>query len=1292
MKKHTRMVCTALSLLLICSVFSAFTAAHGAQRRTVKLGYAEQPGYIEKRDNGEYIGCGVKLLSEVAGYAGWNIEYVSMPWSEQLDALERGDIDFVAMAQHTPERAEKYLYSRQPVGIIQGFLMTLPEEQNGIKNNVLAYDGKKIGILRGSRNIDFLDEHAERMGFSFNRVEYDSQSELEEGLISGEVDIIASEQAVSIEGLRVLDRFAADPYYFLMAKSSTELMSELNYAVSRIYLADPTYPVRLNQEYYGDILAGSSPYFTKEEMQFIETHKDIKIALIPGNQPLAYENENGETEGLLPDIIKQISALCGINFSIEFIPTDTTPIAFLQQNPSYLASGMLASNPAFEDDGILVSEVYYTTYAALAAHERSTPQEDYKTGAYKTGTNQSFQAMQLFIKKNYPNMKVEMYPTVEDGLKGLEKGEIDFFAYNASPIISYLSNPLFGDISIVDDQFMPCPLCTIAINTPESALLLGIFEKCMSIIPDEEFAKLEGTYIQRSVYRFSDQDAFQRYQKPILYLVSSIALIISALLLLLLLRQRKFNRDITLHAEYDIMTGLYNRNTAKAKVVKVLEQSKGMQCALLVLDVDDMKNINDAHGQHVGDEVLKAIANILRTQFGGTTLMCRAGGDNFAVFLRGVESQSMLVAMITKLQRTISATAVAGTNLALNVSIGVSVEKAGDCDANEMYRRAEEAKNVVKQNGKNGFSFYSSRKTMSYIAIQKRANGEYSVENASNSATPELYDATVEPEELFAAIDSDFQRIIESSPNIALYVITEKTRKVLYYNRHFREICPTVKIGAGCRDLMVGPCQNCLVDTMGEKKMAHTIFYSDSFGDEVEITATKILWKDKIPAVMITLWPRNLLTSSHDNLPSASNQNIFDYVTGGLTRQGFIHMVERMQVGGINLADYAILFINIQDFKAVNELTGSDGGDNLLRSVFARIEQSSLHPIIGARKESDHFVFLVEKSALDLSELSSLLNFHWQYSEKDLFILARCGIFMIEDGGLEVYKMMDRAKLAKSHIVDEYVQPYAVYDPSMLKEYSEKAEAFQLFDHGISNKEFIVYYQPVVDAKTEKVIGAEALVRRRMPDGVIVSPGRFIPILERTGYITLLDRFVGNEVRRFQIQRMEAGLPIVPISFNLSQKDFYDAAIMELLVKGFEENAFPRGAVLLEVTESAYTLNEKKQGDLLKRLREAGAQILLDDFGTGYSSFGMFENYYFDRVKLDMSFVRQLEKNERVRLVVESIISMCHKLGIHVVAEGVETETELKILREMDCDYIQGYYFSKPLDEQSFVKYLENSI
>lgn len=281
----------------------------------------------------------------------------------------------------------------------------------------------------------------------------------------------------------------------------------------------------------------------------------------------------------------------------------------------------------------------------------------------------------------------------------------------------------------------------------------------------------------------------------------------------------------------------------------------------------------------------------------------------------------------------------------------------------------------VKDNGKNGFAFYSARKTMSYKAISQQSSGEYTgAEMQGDEGKPSEQDAFDSAAKECIGCDSDFQRLVESFPNVALYVIEKETHKVLYFNRRFREICPNVHIGMSCRNIMLGPCQNCIVDTMGEQAVAHCIFHSDYYGDSIEITATKIMWQD-IPAVMISSWPRNVLTSSNDKLPSISNQDSLDYVTGGLTRHGFIRMMERMQSGGVDLSEYAVLFVNIQDFKAINEMLGSDGGDNVLRAVFTRIEQSELQPIIGARKESDHFIYLVEKTLLDLTKLPELLNF-----------------------------------------------------------------------------------------------------------------------------------------------------------------------------------------------------------------------------------------------------------------------------------------------------------------------------
>lgn len=1289
MRSLRRIMCICLAFIgLLTSFLPVFASDINEKTRTIKVGYMNHPGYIEKTENDKMYGCGVEYIEEIVKYTGWTIEYVYASWTEQLRMLENDELDIVPMAQRTPERDEKFLFSSHPIGMIQGLLITLPEGENDITSDPTSFNDKKVGILRGSKNIELFDDYAKHEGFTYELVEYNFQNEIKEALIDKQIDMMACEQIVQTEGLRVIDRFTSDSYYYLTSKTNSELMEEIDYVIGRINAYDPSFSLKLHQKYYGGGLVFDSPLFTTKEKEYIKNNPTVTIALIPDNQPLAFDDENGVTKGIIPDIMNEFTLLCGINFEFVYVPKDITPLKFLQQNPSYFGTGMLSTNPAFQDESVITSDVYYTTYAALIANKQNKNITDYTKGEYTIAIPRSFQAMQLFIKKEYPNLKIVEVLSIKDGLFALEKEEVDFFSYTINLITPYLSNPIYGDLYMVDNKFLPCPLCSIGINQENSdnQIMIDILDKCTSYITNTDISRIELEYVRSGLYRFNDNDVLKRYQTIIILIAAVVTSIISLFLLTLFLRQRKYNRNLALRAEYDLITGLYNRSTMKSKVIEMLRNSEGKDCSFLLIDIDDMKVINDTKGHEIGDEVIKAVANIIRNQFGGSALLGRIGGDDFAILLVGIESKSILVSLLSRLQRTVSVTAVSDSLVSISISVGVSMFKAGDHTIDEIFRRSDESLTYVKNNGKNGFCFYSSNKTVSHKAV---------IQSHDNLSSVVVDDDQVvidyKKPDVIDYVDSDFKDLLESFPNIAVYVIEQKTHRVLYYNKRFREICPKVSIGMNCRGLMFGPCDHCLVDTMREQNMAHSVYFSEVYGDEIEITAIRIMWKKKVPAILISSWPRNAITSSSDQVHNLKNHNSFDFVTGGYSRQGFIGMLERMRHGGVDLTEYAILFVNVQDFKAVNEMIGNDGGDNLLHTILKRIEGSDLHPVVCARKESDHFIFMVEKKTLDMKVLSSLLNFHYSYKGKDLFILCRCGIFMIDDASLEVYKMIDRAKLAKDHIVDEYVKPYSIFEPSMLEEYSEKAKAFLLFDQGIKNNEFVVFFQPVYEPVNGKIVSAEALVRRKLPDGSIVSPAKFIPVFERTGYISMLDKYICEQVCAFQKKRIKDNLPIVPISFNLSQMDFYDTAFIEGLVNDFENKVIPENTIMVEITESAYSLSEKNNELFLKRLRDCGAKILLDDFGTGYSSFGMFKYYNFDRIKLDMSFVRQLTDNPNVKQVVETIISMCHKLNIQVVAEGVENELELSILRDMNCDLIQGYYYSKPLDSKSFSELLKKN-
>lgn len=418
-----------------------------------------------------------------------------------------------------------------------------------------------------------------------------------------------------------------------------------------------------------------------------------------------------------------------------------------------------------------------------------------------------------------------------------------------------------------------------------------------------------------------------------------------------------------------------------------------------------------------------------------------------------------------------------------------------------------------------------------------------------------------------------------------------------------------------------------------------------------------------------------------------------DVLTGGYNRRGFIRITERLLNEVPDRTKYAVLFFNVKNFKAVNELFGVESGDVVLQNIFRTLTHSKLSPVITARVESDHFVCLVENKNLDFEELTSVCDNKFVKDGKCMNLIIRCGIFYVEEKPMKISGMIDRAKLAKRYITDEYVQPYMVYDHSMQVAYIDKAKLAGELQEGIAKEQFKVYYQPVIDTKTGKIASAEALIRWIHPDKGFISPALFIPALEENGHISELDFYVLKKVWQFINDRCENNKFVVPISVNLSWMDFYDEIMMEKILKEmdrFRENGREHMA-RFEITETSCAAIRENRSGILESLRIKNAKILLDDFGSGFSSFGMLQDYDFDILKIDMSFIRKIGENPKTKSIVHSIIGMAHEIGIKTVAEGVETEEQVSFLRQSGCDYIQGYYYSKPLPEEEFVEFLEKA-
>ena len=414
-----------------------------------------------------------------------------------------------------------------------------------------------------------------------------------------------------------------------------------------------------------------------------------------------------------------------------------------------------------------------------------------------------------------------------------------------------------------------------------------------------------------------------------------------------------------------------------------------------------------------------------------------------------------------------------------------------------------------------------------------------------------------------------------------------------------------------------------------------------------------------------------------------------DFLTGDPNRKGFHNIVSNIIKNDPRTDCFSLLFIDFKEFKALNEILGFEGGNAFLRYFHNELRNCFLKPLAVSRLTSDHFVCLVERKLLDYDKLPQLLKQTFTYQDKSINIAAKCGIYHIWNREVSINGMCDRAHIACQHVENEYLQPYMVYNLQMKNLYIAQSQIRQNIGQALMNNELQVYFQPIYNAATDKIISAEALVRWIHPEKGMISPGVFIPTLEANGHISLLDKFVSDMVTAFLRKRRDNGKKLVPISMNLSRMDFYDSDMLDSLLKEFSEDKFLCSNKMLEITESAYVSITNLNLIPLKKIQEQDVRILLDDFGSGFSSFSTILNYDFNILKLDLEFVRSIGKNPKIESVIRSIVSMAHEMNIKVVAEGAETQEQVTFLKSVGCDFIQGYYYSKPVSQAEFEAMLD---
>jgi diguanylate cyclase (GGDEF)-like protein/PAS domain S-box-containing protein len=426
-----------------------------------------------------------------------------------------------------------------------------------------------------------------------------------------------------------------------------------------------------------------------------------------------------------------------------------------------------------------------------------------------------------------------------------------------------------------------------------------------------------------------------------------------------------------------------------------------------------------------------------------------------------------------------------------------------------------------------------------------------------------------------------------------------------------------------------------------------------------------------------------LWQAHHDTLTKLPNRNLFQE---RLSRV-LLRASEDQFLG-------ALLSIDLDRFKIVNDSVGPAKGDQVLMEAAYRIAMCVRESDTVARLGGDHFVVLLSEIE-DFKEVERLarqivedMDRPFMIEGRDLFITASIGVAVIPQDGLETGELLQKADAARIQIKQDGGNNLAFFEPEINARAERRMELESALRKAVSNGELLLHYQPVVDINRGVVSSTEALLRWQHPELGLVSPGEFIPIAEDTGLIVEIGQWVVTECQRQLASWRAAGMDTLRVSLNVSAIQLRYAEDVDQLLAVLESGGAE--GLTLELTESALIDNSDGAQAFLRGAKKLGCAVALDDFGTGFSSLGYLRNFDFDVLKIDKTFIDELA-NTRDYGLVASIVSMGRILGMKVVAEGVEEAEQVERLKQIGCDYIQGFYYSKPLLPKDFQIFVDEA-
>jgi diguanylate cyclase (GGDEF)-like protein len=700
-KKNSSRFTLIFFIILICLNFHIIYVK-AEENRVIKVGYPIVEGFTEL-DNGTYSGYAFEYLFEISKYTGWQYEFVEMSLRDALNKLQSGEIDIVAGMIKNEKSLELFDFPELNSGYTYSLLATLESNINISRSDYSTLNGITVGYFdKASEKLSKIQEFFEKN--DINNVTYKSypsndSNALINALNNKEVDAIITGDLLLNNGLKSLAKFDSSPYYFATTKGNTEIVTELNKAISQINEYTPGFVVNLYYKYF-DNKTDTSIIFTKEEQEYLSNISTLKAIYIDDFKPLQYYDESTkEGKGIILDIGTLISEKLGV--SLELIKADTYTEAYklIQDNKDYFVLGV----PIYYESSNINNIIFTKSYLDL---------DIVRVYSKKAPSNKEDQILALPHGYGYPYLnagyKIKYYDTMEDCLAAVEKNEASFTYGNYYTISSYIADNYFSNLSVVPDSNFTQISCAVSADVDKT--LFNILNKVIASISDEDVK----SFIYNNSTAFEPSVSFKSFFLSNLALCLTLILIILfiiALLISIIIRLKfkdlKRKKNLLLSkSQIDQLSGLYNRNTCEELVSNYLDtRNLSLYYSFIIMDIDYFKQVNDKFGHQAGDILLKEFSQLLKEFFSKKDIICRWGGDEFIIFIKDINENNLNI-VNEKLQKLCQ---IMNKKIEYNgdtqkISISVGSVITNQINAfDKLYHKADEALYEVKRNGRNGF-------------------------------------------------------------------------------------------------------------------------------------------------------------------------------------------------------------------------------------------------------------------------------------------------------------------------------------------------------------------------------------------------------------------------------------------------------------------------------------------------------------------------------------------------------------------------------------------------------------